>query len=253
MGKVLVVGKPAPERDCLLLFLEFSGHRCSSADSPAEAMSQIKPGAFDLILADSTAETGSTEQLVHQLKSAARGVAVIVLTEDVPLAQNDEAITHADSPVRRLSTDFSGLERNVAFLALLPEQENLLSISALPQNAAMLNKIAVLYHAQRKFRVAERLYKRALQLSQKKLRRHPAAEATVLNNLARLYHDQDRLQDAEPLYKRSLAIVEKVFGPNSLKVSTRLRNLADLYRALGRYDQASPLYRRMAAIQEAES
>ena len=252
MGRVLIVGKHCAERDGLSLVLEFAGHQCSATDSLPQATKLIKQEKYELVLADSSVETGDLPQLVRKLKSLSPGTKVMILSDDADPTRGDQAVTNPYSPVQNLATDLSMIERKDAFLVLLPEPGSLRRVSGLPKTAGMLNRLAVLYHAQRKYKTAEQLYKRALTVCAKQSGNRQGAEvATILNNLARLYHDQERFSDAEPLYKRSLALVEKTLGPDSLKASTRVRNLADLYHAQGQDEKAKPLYRRLATMKSA--
>ena len=249
MARVLIVAEKSTERDSLVLVLEFAGHECSATDSLPQAMDLIKQEKYGLVLADSPRESGEAPQLVRILKSLSPGTAVMVLSDDAVPTRSDKAVTNPYSPVQNLATDLSMIERKDAFLALLPEPASLQRLPGLPKTAGTLNRLAVLYHSQRKYKTAERLYKRALAVSKKESGSRQGAEvATILNNLARLYHDQDRFADAEPLYKRSLAIVEKTLGSKNSKASTRVRNLADLYHAQGRDEEARPLYQRLAAM-----
>ena len=252
MARVLIVGKQSTERDGLALVLEFAGHQCSATDSLPQASNLIKQEKYELVLADASLETGDAPQLVRKLKSLSPGTKVMILSDEADPTRGDEAITNPYSPVQNLATDLSTIERKDAFLVLLPEPGSLQRLSGLPKTAGMLNRLAVLYHAQRKYKTAEQLYKRALAVSEKESGSRQGAEvATILNNLARLYHDQERFADAEPLYKRSLAIVERTLGSKNLKASTRVRNLADLYHAQGRDEEARPLYQRLAEMKSA--
>ncbi len=229
--------------------LEFAGHRCATAGSYSEAKNLLRQEAYDLALADSQLDEDSSEQIVRDLKSASPGVAVLVLTEDADRGYaGDEVITLTYSPVQNLSPQMSEIQKSEALLILLPEQESSKLLSNIPQTAGMLNKLAALYHSQENYSVAERLYKRALKVSEKKVGDQHREAATILNNLASLYHDQERYSKAEPLYKRSLAILEKVFGPDHPKVATRLRNLMDLYRVQGRKKEVASLDKRLKTI-----
>jgi CheY-like chemotaxis protein len=250
MAKVLVVGKPQAERDGLVLVLEFAGHECATADSTQEAAKLIPQKSFDLVLADTTLGVSNPSEFVRSIKQLSSGLSVMVLTDDAQPTRSESAITHPYSPTRDLATDFSAVGRKEAFMVLLPEPESFRRMSGLPQTAGMLNKLAVLYHSQRKYRIAEQLYKKALKVTEAESGKQTTEVATILNNVARLYHDQDRLEDAEPLYKRSLAIVEKVAGPKTHKAATRLRNLVELYRAQGRNDEAATLNQKLMGIRE---
>ena len=120
------------------------------------------------------------------------------------------------------------------------------------KEVSSLHKLAVLYHSQRNYAQAERLYREELVFLGETLGpRHPEV-AGVLNNLGRLYFEQKRYMEAEPLYLRSLAIVEESFGKEHLKVARRLANLAELYLAGGKHAAADLLYERALAVEEKE-
>lgn len=251
MARILVLGNQPAERDGLALVIEFAGHRCVTAGSLQEAVDLMRKETYDLVLVDSTLGDSGSEQIVRTFKGISPGVAVMVITEEADFASGAEVITLPYSPVQNLSPQFSAIGKREALLVLLPEEESLKRLSDLPQTAGMLNKLAVLYHFQEKYAAAERLYKRALKVSEKTLGSQHREGGSILNNLANLYHDQKRYAKAEPLYKRSLAIVENVFGPNHPKVARRLSNLADLYHAQGREDEAAPLDKRLKIIAKA--
>lgn len=117
-----------------------------------------------------------------------------------------------------------------------------------PEVAKEFQKLAVLYHKQRKYPEAEALYARALAVSCNILGESHLEVATISNNLARLYQEQKRYSDAEPLYHRSIAILEQILGPNHPKVATRLKNLAALYHANGEEAKAELFRKRSLEI-----
>ena len=83
-----------------------------------------------------------------------------------------------------------------------------------PRLVASLNKLAQLYYAQGKFRRAEPLYRRALEISEMILGPSHPDLAANLSNLAAVYDAQGQYSLAAPFHKRALAILEKV-GPAS--------------------------------------
>ncbi|MBI4460160.1 MAG: tetratricopeptide repeat protein [Acidobacteria bacterium] len=245
MGRILILGTEEAERDGLALVMEFAGHSCATAGSLQEAVDLIGKGSYDLVLVDSTMGDNGSDQIVRAIKNVSPAMAVIVITEEAEFGPDAEVITLPYSPVQNLSPQFSTIGKKEALLVLLPEEESLKRLSDLPQTAGMLNKLAVLYHFQEKYAAAERLYKRALKISEKTSGSQHREVASILNNLANLYHDQKRYAEAEPLYKRSLTIVEKIFGANHPKAARRISNLADLYHTQGKLEQAALLEERL--------
>lgn len=264
MARILVLGSQPTERGGLALVMEFAGHRCAEAGSLQEAAKALREDTFDLVLSDSTIGESNAEQIVKALKAASPGAAVMVLSEEAEPSKSsstppkagaskasssssDEVITLPFSPVKNLSPQFSPIRKREAFLVLLPEQESLRLLKELPETPGMLNKLAVLYHSQEKYSAAERLYKRALEVSEK-TGDQPREAASILNNLGSLYHDQQKYSNAEPLYKKSLSLAEKEYGQSHPKVARRLTNLVELYRAQGKDKEAAPLLDRLTRI-----
>jgi tetratricopeptide (TPR) repeat protein len=124
--------------------------------------------------------------------------------------------------------------------------------SPLPGNVTSLHKLALAYHAQKKYEEAERTYQEALAALVAAENPRNREYAQLLNNLGHLYFEQKRYREAEPLYARSLANVEESFGRDHPKVARRLANLADLYFAVGDYSKADACYRRAVSIEEKE-
>ena len=83
-----------------------------------------------------------------------------------------------------------------------------------PRLVANLNKLARLYYAQGKFKQAEPLYRRALEISEMILGPDHPDLAANLSNLAAVYDAQGKHSLAAPFHKRALAILDKL-GPAS--------------------------------------
>uniref|UniRef100_A0A673W2R6 Kinesin light chain n=1 Tax=Salmo trutta TaxID=8032 RepID=A0A673W2R6_SALTR len=82
-----------------------------------------------------------------------------------------------------------------------------------PAVAATLNNLAVLYGKRGKYKEAEPLCKRALEIREKVLGKYHPDVAKQLNNLATCYLKQGKFKDAESLYKEILTRAhEKEFG-----------------------------------------
>jgi tetratricopeptide (TPR) repeat protein len=206
MDKVLILGNDSAEREALAIALEFAGNRCFSTGSLQEAVTLLKKESCELVLGNPPVSDGSWDQIVGTIKAISPKTTVLLLVEDADSSSGaDEVITLPYSPVANLSPQFSQLGKSQALLILLPQEGHLKRWSGLPETPGMLNKLAVLYHFQEKYATAERLYKRALKISERECGPQDPKVATILNNLARLYHDQDRYSDAGTLYRRSLA------------------------------------------------
>src|SRR3970282_1578216 len=107
MAKILIVGKKSVERDGLALVMEFAGHQCAEADSLQDAVKSLQKEAFDLVLADATLGGNDSEQIGKRLRIVSPRVAVMVFSDEVAPASEDEAVTLAYSPTQNLSPQFS--------------------------------------------------------------------------------------------------------------------------------------------------
>src|SRR5262245_57392176 len=111
-----------------------------------------------------------------------------------------------------------------------------------PRLAKSLNALAVFCHHQGRLTEAESLYRRALELLEKK----PAADSVklviALNNLARLYLEEGKYDEVEGPAKRALAVGEQALGQEHPQRANTLTILAEFYTAHDRYTEAETLY-----------
>lgn len=148
-----------------------------------------------------------------------------------------------------------------------------------PNIAPILNNLADLYLAQRRYSEAELLHQRVLVILEQKLGSDHPDFALALNNLAGLYQEQGRYREAETLYEQSWSIFTNVLGEdhrltqiswNNLwllvqqavkagrveelsdhpHVATQLINLAEAYRQREYYNEAEALHKRALSIRE---
>jgi len=227
MARILILGDRKKEREGLSLFMEFAGHQCVETGSLQEAVKTIEKEAFDLVLADAQVGESDAEQIIQKMRSASSQISVMILAEEASSAAGlDDVITTPMTLIQSVSPQFPPVRKREAFLVLLPEQDALKMLPDLPQSAGLLNKLALLYHSQQKYKAAEQLYKRALEIGKQSGGDQQREAASILMNLASSYHDQKRYAEAEPLYQRSLELAEKAYGPKHPKVARRLRRLA---------------------------
>lgn len=132
------------------------------------------------------------------------------------------------------------------------------------QVAATLNNLAVLYGKRGKYKDAEPLCKRALEIREKVLGKDHPDVAKQLNNLALLcqnqvyrflyvsleisYHfcwKQGKYEEVERYYQRALEIYESKLGPDDPNVAKTKNNLASAYLKQGKYKEAEILYKQV--------
>jgi len=246
MARILILGKPSSEREGLALFMELVGHECKSTDSLQDALRLLGEDSFNLVLADPSLDDATSGQILQSLKGVAPSVIVMILAEEAsPSAGIDAVITSPLTSVQSVTPQYPPVRKGEAFLVLLPEEDSLKMLPDLPQSPGLLNKLGLLYQSQHKFKAAEQLYQRALELSKKVVKDSGRNAASILMNLASLYHEQKRYAEAEPLYQRSLELAEEVHGASHPKVARRLRRLAEIYRVLGKEKEAAPIHERL--------
>ncbi|KHJ97088.1 hypothetical protein OESDEN_02941 [Oesophagostomum dentatum] len=124
-----------------------------------------------------------------------------------------------------------------------PDVATMLNILALV--AATLNNLAVLYGKRGKFKDAEPLCKRALEIREKVLGHDNPDVAKQLNNLALLCQNQGKYEEVEKYYKRALEIYESKLGPDDPNVAKTKNNLSSAYLKQGKYKEAEELYKQI--------
>jgi Tfp pilus assembly protein PilF len=113
-----------------------------------------------------------------------------------------------------------------------------------------VNNQAQLLAKTTEFRLAETLFRKALEFAEKNYGLENPKIAALLSNFAQLLKATNRLEEAELLVRRVLAIDEKNYGPEHPDVAISLNNLGQLLKATNRPSEAEPLIRRALAIDE---
>ena len=94
-----------------------------------------------------------------------------------------------------------------------------------------------------KFKEAEVLCKRALDIREKCLGAFHPDVAKQLNNLALLCQNQGKYDDVESYYKRAIEIYQKTLGIDDPNVSKTKNNLASAYLKQQKYKEAEQIYK----------
>jgi tetratricopeptide (TPR) repeat protein len=121
----------------------------------------------------------------------------------------------------------------------------------LKPTGGLMSRLSLLLDTKGLFAEAERLYRRALYISQAFYGdKHPNV-AICLNNLAQLLQTTNHMDEAEPLMRRALDIHQAAFGNEHPSVAIDLNNLAQILKNTKRLDEAEPLMRRALYIDQA--
>ncbi len=95
---------------------------------------------------------------------------------------------------------------------------------------------------------AERLYRKALAVSNEMLPAGDPSHALSLNNLGILLLHQRKFDEAGSLFECLLPLVEERFGRDHVEVASCLENLAAVYRQTDKAQMASELRTRAVSI-----
>lgn len=114
-----------------------------------------------------------------------------------------------------------------------------------PFTIQTLNNLAVLYGKRGKYKDAEPLCKRALEIREEALGRDHPDVAKQLNNLALLCQNQGKYDEVELYYQRALEIYELTLGPDDPNVAKTKNNLASCFLKQGKYKEAEILYKQV--------
>ena len=124
------------------------------------------------------------------------------------------------------------------------------SDSRVRSDAEFLDALGGFLWSQGRYEAAEPLYRRALDVRERKLGpEHPNTLGTM-GNLAMLLCAKGDYRAAEPLYQRALDALERVLGPEHPVTLTSVNSLAALLVQKGDYGTAEPLLRQALTAQE---
>lgn len=107
-----------------------------------------------------------------------------------------------------------------------------------------LNDLARVYIAEKKYSLAEPLYRRSLLFYEKYVGPDTVDTASSMNRLAEVYRLQGKYAEAEPLYMKALSIHEKTPVGNNAALGTVLNNLGLTYLEQKKYAEAELLLKR---------
>jgi kinesin light chain len=109
---------------------------------------------------------------------------------------------------------------------------------------ATINDVeCILLGKRNKFKEAQPLCKRALEIREKCLGPSHPDVAKQLNNLALLCQNQSKYDEVEMYYKRAIDIYTKSLGPDDPNVAKTKNNLASAYLKQQKFKEAEQLYK----------
>jgi len=118
--------------------------------------------------------------------------------------------------------------------------------------ASAFYNLAILRRQQQDFADADKLYRKALEIRERKEGPNHPDVATTLNNLAGLEAAQGNYDAAQPMLERALTIRQTALGNQHVLTAQSMNNLALLYAAQGNAAAAEPLYQQAISVLEKE-
>lgn len=133
-----------------------------------------------------------------------------------------------------------------------------------PKMVAALNDLAALYLAQERYKDAESLYKKIIEIdkniilksnikkpkksNKKSLKKEELKLIEHQVNLANFWQTQSRYADAEPLLIEAVEMARNGLPEVHINLVKPLQSLANLYEAMGRYSEAELLLKEIVTI-----
>lgn len=146
----------------------------------------------------------------------------------------------------RIAEKWSSAE---ALAGLSKEQQDVIA----ERLAKSLNNMAALYHTQGKYKMAEDLYDRCLDVKIKLYGEDDLEVALNLHNLALVHCAKARWNMAEPLLTRAIEIREKLLGESHPDLAPILFNYALMLRRMKRMEEATQVEQRAKALSSTSS
>jgi len=122
-----------------------------------------------------------------------------------------------------------------------------------PQHGRALNDLAYALEDQGKFKEAEPLYRRFLEVAKKDSGGKPHVDvATSMCNLGNNLAQQGKDDEAEALLLQSIEMRKELFGEEDPRVGVPINNLASLYYKQHRYAEAEVMYTQALELAKKE-
>ena len=211
-------------------------------DTLARLTPQQKDEAIDRWLAVSTLGHALSEQKRYSTAEikfweAQRLAELIAGVEHKPVAAGPEPPSSTEPTIGK---DFEEIKGDC--------QGSPVTTEDLERLGKTMNNLAAVFHMQGKFKMAEEMYERCLDLKLDIYGEEHLETAVIMHNLAALHCAKKRWEKAEILYKRALEIREKALGPNHADLVPILKNYAVMLRKVVREPEAIELEDRIAKI-----
>jgi CHAT domain-containing protein/Tfp pilus assembly protein PilF len=109
--------------------------------------------------------------------------------------------------------------------------------------AQSIGCMAVFYHARGDYKLAEPLFKEALEMRRRLFKGDNIDLAANINNFAYLLLDIGNYKQSETLFKEALDMFRRIYNGDHPDLAQSINNMAVFYHYRGDYKQAEPLYK----------
>ncbi len=189
--------------------------------------------------------TGDDAKWAEALNSATKAALKADRWDEAIARQEELAALHAraQGPTHFETVNEQWSLRALRRVAAMPMEDRsaFISVDSLSQQADSLME-------QGKYRAAQPLLQRTLDIRRKVLGEDHPHTATSYDNLAQSLYEQGQYGAAQPLLQRALDIRRKVLGEDHPHTATSYNNLAANLDEQGQYGAAQPLYQRALDI-----
>jgi serine/threonine protein kinase len=117
-----------------------------------------------------------------------------------------------------------------------------------PATLMAMNDLGVLYHSQRKYPEAERLFGRVIEVGRRLQRETDPAVLWSLTNLGGVHVDLSHFKQAETLLMEALETSRLALGEEDKHTLLAMTNLADLYQHTASMEEAERLYAKVLEV-----
>ena len=118
------------------------------------------------------------------------------------------------------------------------------------ERAMIVNNLGLLYRAQRKDRLAELQFKKALKLLDQSSRAKQPDFARIIDNMGGQFEDREEFDEAEKMYRQAHEIFLKIFGNEHPEIAISLGNIARMLEAKGNFEEAERMHKQALWIYE---
>jgi tetratricopeptide (TPR) repeat protein len=150
---------------------------------------------------------------------------------------------------------FPGHENKATWTTYLPHAQSVLSFQEYSgdfegSQRDLLFNVGNCFQISGKYKEAERMQRRALEMMEKVLGQEHPDTLSSMNSLAVVLRRQGKYEEAERMHRRALELRERVLGQEHKSTLRSMNNLAVALHSQGKYEEAERMHRRALELRE---